>query len=625
MCIRDSYQYNQNLCYQTRGGGGGDTYDWQIAINAASSTYALNTNVQNNPWPTADEPNGCRFIPYQCNQGFYANSIPTCSGGTGGTGGGGCSPACNANGAQCSAQSSQQGSCPSNWLNRDCADVPCAYRSNTECGCTACLHGCDPSCTGGGCTGSPTPTAAPTPSPYCNLQCPGTPISQFDGSTLTVPNASMGIFTALGTAGAGGGGAGGSVNGTQTSRVLAQSAGGGGTGGTASGATHSCGDISQALATDPNQLTFGYGEVRGSLTYDGYNSFSCSAVHSCTDSEACPAPTIVVESPSEQGNVAGAFTQRLSLGSMIKNFTQRLLAQSAGGGAGGGSAGGGAGGGTASGVHTTWTTTKAVNRLNGSTPTLYGYTAKDATGQGCSCQIVLGCQQAQHASPNSAEMMLDSCESQCTFSVDASTEYPEVGDAVSINVDANDGFDRRVSIDYDDGTTENLAEPYPSSNSHTFTNAGTYDIQLSCTNNGGNGKTCTRRLNVYCAGTGVLLTPTPTPPPSWSKFKDTSLTIQTAISNTAPSGAIAYDASDTGVCDRSNPTSIECISSGQAGATTVHGATSDFGVRLSDRQWLRTDASYASNELLTPDSFIEYARARKDVVVLETVTPERCV
>lgn len=619
------YQYNQNQCYKTTNPLGADTYDYQISLNNPSggSISALNTNVQGGTWPTADEPNGCRFVPYGCNQGLHANSIPTCSGGTGGGGGGGCAPECNANGPQCTALSNSNPACPVNWRNRQCADVPCAYRTANKCGCTTCENGCSPSCTGGGgCTGSPTPTPTPTPTPYCTAQCPGTPISEFDSSTLTVPNAAMGIFAGLGTgSGAGdanGGGTGGSINGTQTTRMLAQSAGGGGAGGTSVGGSsmHSCGEITQALATDPNYLTFGYGEVRGDLTYNGYIGHTCSSIYDCpvdsNGTQSCPVPTVVVQAPQGNGTVAGAYTTRLGLGSMLKNFTQKLLAQSVGGG----------GGGSITGSHTTWTKSEVVNRLNGSTPTLYGYTVKGSTGQSCSCQIVLGCQQSQQASPNSEEMMQNPCESQCTFSVDSTTEYPEVGDTVIFSVDANDGFDRRVSMDYDDESSEFLSDPYPAVNTHTFTNAGTYDVTLSCSNPAENGKTCTRRLNVYCAGTGVLLTPTPTPPPSWTKFKDTSVTIQTAITNTAPSGALAYDSSDTGVCDRANPTSVECISSGQGGMTTVHGASSNFGVRLSDRQWLRTDPSYASNELITPDSFIEYARARKDVVDLQSVSAE---
>ena len=67
------------------------------------------------------------------------------------------------------------------------------------------------------------------------------------------------------------------------------------------------------------------------------------------------------------------------------------------------------------------------------------------------------------------------------------------------------------------------------------------------------------------------------------------------------------DNTDTGVCDDTNPTSIECFNIGEAGNVTVSNTTAEFGTAVSDREWLTQDSGYATNNLINPSTFIDPA------------------
>lgn len=549
--------------------------------------------------------------PTGCEQGFYGPNTPTCSGqGGGGTGGEDeCDydEGCSANDPVCQANGAGQ-ACPLNYVGDDCSGIPCGYRD--ECGCSACLTNCSAQCDqqhqecneGGG--NGPTPT----PAPSCDLTCPGTSIDALGGG-FSGPNSGMGA----------------GVKGAST--LLAQGA----TGGTwSSGSFHSCGAI-DSMQGGVGSVTYGFGSIQGDLVYNGYDGFVCNGLFACpldpNNPEACPEPTITYNSGAGgNGAINGAFSRRVlgattstsrfadnPIGRVLGAMSSRLLAQ------GIPNPGGGAAGGTFS---STWTKRVTINRLEGSTPTLYGYTVRGENGATCSCQALLGCQEAQQTSPNSEDMSSGDCDTSCNFTFDSESELPTSTQTVNIDVQANDGFDREVNIDFDDGTDQAVGGPYPARVNYTFNNAGVYDVNLTCRNNGNNEKTCTRRVNVYCDGTDPenLPTATPTPPLAWSKWKDSTLYTKTSLANPAPGAAAAYDSSDNGVCVR-NTQSVACVSSGQAGVVTTKGSAT-YGTRLSDREWLRADSSYTMNTIMNPDTFIEYARARKEIGTIESVTPE---
>jgi PKD domain len=566
-------------------------------------------NPQNTNYSPNEDPlcmPGGQPINYGCEQGMYAETIPTCSGG-GGEGGGDCPEGCLPTDYACT-NNGQGVSCPGAYTGRDCKDIPCGYRD--VCFCDTCYNNCSPSCNIGACGGGggTTPTPTPTPAPSCDLACPGDPIKDLSGQTLHFSNQQIAALV------------GGNVQGATT--LLAQAAGG--NGGGAAGGFHACGDISGVQGTDMDNVTYGFGSVEGNLTYNGYNSFECAGLYACpldpNNPEACPEPTITQGGGTGGSGILGAYTTRVierkkstsTIGKVLGAISDKLLAQDVGGGAGGAGAGGGASGGGL--FSSTWTQAETINRLDGSEPTLYGYTVQNATGQSCSCQVVLGCRESQELSPNEEAMASGDCDESCNFTYDAGSEFFEANETVNITVEANDGFDADVEINYDDGTTEVLNAPYPSAQTHTFTNAGVYDVTLTCQNPGNNTKTCTRRTNAYCERTDPenLPTPTPTPPGAWMRYSDTSIYTRAGFGNPAPTGAVPFDNTDTLSCDRNDPTDLACVISGEAGVVTVKG-TAQTGSRLSDRQWLREDSGYTMNTTLEPSSFIEYARARKEV------------
>jgi len=192
------------------------------------------------------------------------------------------------------------------------------------------------------------------------------------------------------------------------------------------------------------------------------------------------------------------------------------------------------------------------------------------------------------------------------------------GEVVRLEINANEGFERSVDLDMDDGTIYELDNgTFPLELDHAYINSGVYDIKMTCTNPGNNVKTCNRRLNMYCelAPPESLPTPTPTPPGAWLKVKDTSYNNNLGLYSAIPEGAVAFDVSDTGQCNAAEPSSIACFNIGSAGVVSAEGPT-DLGYRVSDPDWLYEDESYSLNKLLNPSTFIEYAIARKDMVVV---------
>ncbi len=571
------YTYNIHGCSQeydpnAYGGLGGCV----TASSISSATYSTPQNtavIGSQPWCTHV---GGGSVPSGCNQG-YQPGIPTptpiqISGPP--------NPVCTA----------QSGPCAVVHQGNLCTSVPCNCKA--QCGCDTST-----------CGGTPTPT--PTPPPSCTLSCPGEYLSgsDFDENVLG------------------------------TTTLLAQSAGNPGGGNSVDGGTGLvCGTSTQTVKSDSN-TKYGFGVVEGDLTFLGENGFICDELRSCTeDPTECPTPTVISggnDSDVSGGSSGGSSTkgvmtqvlgatsdnpvvQKTPLGKVLGTATT-LLAQAANPGGGNTSPGG-------SGYTTTWTTSVRVNRLEGSDTTVHSFQAADASNRSCSCNIVLGCFESLQDSPNSAEAEVEACESECTFTFDAASEYPTTTDNVHIDIDANSGYDSFVALDWDDGV--GLQEITGSTTADSLLiNSGTYDVRLVCRDASSNEKTCTRRLSVYCEGTdtGTLPTPTPTPPAAWMKLKDSTFHAKTSINNPAPTGAEFFDEDDRGVCDSNDPSSFACISSGDAGAVVVEGPSSEFGTRLSDREWLRTDTGYSINSLLTPSSFIEYVRARKEYTEIDGI------
>jgi hypothetical protein len=312
--------------------------------------------------------------------------------------------------------------------------------------------------------------------------------------------------------------------------------------------------------------------------------------------------------------------------------TSTLLAQS---NPGGGGASGGASGGTSGGNSTTWTFPEDFHILEQDQQKKYTATAigsgGGASGGGqCACAVTLTCPETLQE-PNEPGAIIEGCDNQCDFTVNPAQQHSNV--ASTFELEIPNGFDN-ITIDYDDGygTTDSLEDATnDSSFEYTYRNAGVYDVAITCStqpNGGGSSRSCTRRLTSYCTGTDLedlpIGTPTPSPTPGpWMKVQDSSVHIRSSVTSSVPAGALAFDASDTATCSAGNPNSLACFSSGEAGGIVAESSSAEFGTEISKKGWIRRDENYAMNSLMTPSSFIEYVKARKDYKVVTALTADQ--
>ena len=522
-------------------------------------------------------------------------------------------------GGECAGGFPRAGGCPAGQYCQGC-DMYAGECCNFVPGACQVVLGCS--------GGSPTPT--PTPQPSCTLSCPGTEVSESEFNNAT---------------GGAGGGLGqrntpsekGVVAGASSSRLLAQGVGGG------------------LPGTTTTQYYLGESVLSGNITFLGESGFTCQEfVDGILYQGPCPSPTLITPTPPGGGGggaIGGVTTVRdsfdagsffLKLLSNLSFFkpirdvlglsTSQTLVQ-------------GVGGGEESGSLSTWQHPVTYEYLDGSNTKVYtalassgeiigGIDDPKSNSQSCSCKVGLSCPLSV-TDINDPGSIVEGCDDQyCDFSVDPSR--PQAGIPAQFTLMNNNGF-RNFTIDYGDGQTES----YPNAESplivpHIYANAGAgQQISLTCSNPGGNIKTCVRRATIYCDNTDPYnlptptLSPTPSPSPSptpgpWLKLKDTSFTIRSSINNVVPAGATQYDdTSDTGVCRVNEPTNYACFSSGETGSAIVKSDAVDFGAGLSQRDWLRKDANYVINTLLTPSSFISYVKARKDYATITSLTQDQ--
>lgn len=146
------------------------------------------------------------------------------------------------------------------------------------------------------------------------------------------------------------------------------------------------------------------------------------------------------------------------------------------------------------------------------------------------------------------------------------------------------------------GCTGDLANDIGKLN--TSSNAGTYD-----------GAACAPGL-VCCTA------PAASANSVWFKTKDASYHELGALSNDIPSGATAYNASDTGLCDAGDPSSLACHGINYPGLLTAEGAISLGDGTPNWLLWEYGDVGYSYTPEYTPDSYIQYLLSRSDVVTI---------
>lgn len=475
----------------------------------------------------------------------------TCEGGVGGGGGGGSCPG-----------SGIGSECPQLWKDHPCGNIPCAYREACGCVCS-----CDGACSmeGGQCVdvpgGGATPT--PTPTPYCTVSCLGASGQQ------------------------GGSGQGGGLD------VV-----GGGQG------------SAPAPTVMPPLIT-------GTINYSGYNNFSCGTFKDGKwYNGPCPTPPGGQTAGSGSGSGLGetdswSHSTKYNMLCGGNNFTYTAQVEAttqSGGGQSGGQIsptlpGGGGGGPTPAlypqgcqvGVTPTPTLPGGVQGGGGD-----GTQGGTTSSSSCSCSITLSCQSQLYDSPNST-----ACSATCNFSV--SPDYPLFNQTTTFQTTQSTPS-TNITFSFDDGSATVSNQQTVT---HTFVNAGVYDVALSCS---ATSETCTRRVNAYC-NNGVVPSPTPTPTPTpgpWYKVKDADFVRKTEINNKIPSSVTAYDADDTGSPDCSGQVGgadIRCLNLNQPGLITSNGTVDVGAAPLSSRAWKLEN--YTIKRQIDASSFVDYVASRK--------------
>lgn len=221
-----------------------------------------------------------------------------------------------------------------------------------------------------------------------------------------------------------------------------------------------------------------------------------------------------------------------------------------------------------------------------------------------------------------APKTISGCPPGCDFDVNG----PQGGCACwgtncnAITVDSEPGY----SFDY--GSSGGVEDPDVSC--VQFPNAGVKEITLTCRN----GATCKKEIVIACS---CSLGEGPTPAPggwsyantSWYKLKDDQFHKLDTINDPIPNPVSPYDGDDVQespdpACDVNNPSDIRCLNLNQAGIVTSYGdPINTNGAPISHRQWNKT--TYTKNSQYTPESFLDYALARKKTNII--ASPDQLV
>jgi hypothetical protein len=170
---------------------------------------------------------------------------------------------------------------------------------------------------------------------------------------------------------------------------------------------------------------------------------------------------------------------------------------------------------------------------------------------------------------------------------------------------------------------EPIGGQYPDISCVKFGNAGVKQITLQCRD----GSTCTKEIVIACSCDKAE---GPTPAPGsysysntpWYKLKDDQFHKLDAINDPIPNPVSPYDDDDVQeapdpACDVNNPTDIRCFNLNQAGVVTSFGdPINTNGAPISHREWNKT--VYSKNTQYTPESFLDYALARKKTNIIAT-------
>ena len=132
---------------------------------------------------------------------------------------------------------------------------------------------------------------------------------------------------------------------------------------------------------------------------------------------------------------------------------------------------------------------------------------------------------------------------------------------------------------------------------------------------GGYGTTAGNTEGAACAP-GLVCCQPQTSSSAWFKTKDASYHEQGLLDNNIPSNASPFNGSDLGLCKATEPGSLACHGINFPGLLSAQGnITLGSGV-ANFNLWSYGDASYLYAREFTPDTIIQYMRARRETVTI---------
>ncbi len=209
------------------------------------------------------------------------------------------------------------------------------------------------------------------------------------------------------------------------------------------------------------------------------------------------------------------------------------------------------------------------------------------------------------------------CDPSCNFDV----EGPEAGGSCACFGGRCNNFTVESPPGYSFDWGSSGAVPAPDVSCVKFPNAGVKIVELQCPGGG----TCRKEIVIACSCDNV---PQPSPAsPSWDytawyKVKDDQFHKIDNIIDPIPDPVSPFDADDVPeglepACDVNDPTDIRCFNLNQAGIVSTGGDTINVnGAPISHREWSKL--AYTKTSLYTPESFLDYALARKTTNIIES-------
>lgn len=248
----------------------------------------------------------------------------------------------------------------------------------------------------------------------------------------------------------------------------------------------------------------------------------------------------------------------------------------------------------------------------------HSFGAKDDTSETlCKCSSKICCPKC-----TAPVVVGGNCDKSCNFNV----KGPGGGCAcwgTRCNVFVAEPEDPENQFDY--GSAGGVEEP--DSSCVKFPNAGVKRIRLNCPN----GQYCEKEIVIACScNKDPEPTPTDVPggnngpiPLAWYKLKDDQFHKLDTINDPIPGAVASYDGDDIQhapdpACNTSSPNDIRCLNLNQAGVvSSVGDPINTNGAPISHRAWNKT--TYVKSNLFTPESFLDYALARKSTNVINSV------